>query len=129
MNAVIPVNNTLAGFIKRPKLSTSQKELYKLFCDSLEGKIDRITKPMVFEIYKKIAIGESDIGGYSTYDGKWVPSRDEPWAEWKWERNFLMWFKNALGALICKGYCTVIPVIDFRDADENCIKNKMEPVA
>jgi hypothetical protein len=122
MNDLTKKPDVLSGFIKRPKLSDGQKALYKLFCDALEGKIDRVTKPMVFDIYKGIAIGESSVGGYSTHKGEWVPSRDEPWEEWQWNRNFINWFKNALGALICKGYCTVIPVIDFRDADENCIK-------
>lgn len=107
-----------------PPLRPSQLKLYQLLEHSQKFS-EPVTKEKVFDVYKNgIGCGESDAGGYSDFKGVWHQHTRKKWDDWQWQRNAMSWFKQTLGALIIKGYCSVLPRFDFCDVDPQCVRPK-----
>ena len=103
--------------LSKPKpLSSGQQELYKLLCDTLNGKTEKVARPDIINIYNKtVRRSEKRYEDYHKYDHenkRWIGSYVE-YEDWRIEMYAEMWFIRALGALIRKGYITVIPLIDL----------------
>lgn len=111
-NELATIDSRPLMMVQRPRLTPAQRDLYVLVCDVCKGN-NRLTKDDAFEVYKKYAAGE---GWF------WVYDHDNPghekqvrkkWPDYLWQYNFQNWLFRALGALVVKGYLTVIPAIDF----------------
>ena len=98
-----------------PKLRPAQAELYELIIDACTEK-KQLDMNKSFEVYKKHAAGKGWCY-YAKHDDinhQWIGA-EKVWSDWHWKLNFRNWLLRALGALICKGYLTVLPAINFND--------------
>lgn len=112
------INKVVVCISQTTKLTKGQLALYELILEANKNKfviskerlkmiyINSVQRSMEYWNPWKEKIGDQWKGGY------------EQRSEWQLDINCLAWFTMALGSLIKKGYLTVIPKFNLKDAKE-----------
>lgn len=102
-----------------PKLRKSQLDLYELICNCCKNN-QTLNVTEAFIIYKKHGAGQSwnDYLKYDKENDRWIGGV-RIWNDYIWKQNFKLWILHTLGALLWKGYLTVLPTIDFSELLNN----------
>lgn len=96
-----------------PGINTGQEALFLLVCKALEEK--RIIQYKECEHIYKTTVMVSEFGWSDFWDSDEQEWKDKQYKRTDWEIKQLAdsWLLRALGALIKKGYLTVIPRIEL----------------
>jgi len=113
-------SKALVGISRTTRLSKGQMALYELIVDANKRKFI-ISRERLKMVYLNEVQRSPDTWSYwkdreELSDGTSKPIGGyEPRPDWQTDMNMMCWFTNALGALIKKGYLTVIPKFNLSD--------------
>ena len=112
------MENTPVLFSQKLKnINNGQKTLLRLICKK-HNKRELIGRDEITKIYKEeVQRNKLFLNYYYDHDEKKYKTERIPYNEYQIEFYVTSWVLRALGALIRKGYLTVMPRIDF---SKNC---------